>query len=271
MGGHRTAGRRRAPPCSSPPSTSRRPTAWPAAGRHRPRPGHRRGDAGVDEGRPRRHRARGRVCPPSRTHQRTGAILDALGPHTSWSTGTLVEVTVDNGPQAAMIALRALDAEGIVPHDVQPARAQPRRRVPVPHRAPHRGPRTGRGRRPRPDARRRRKRRTGRARGADARRDRESSHDHHRRRTRHRARAPHTPVRRAQHPLAGVGHRHPHPAQPARRHPDPRGAVLLHGPADHVRAAVPLRLRRGHPHRRHQLRQLPDARASSCRRWPSAR
>jgi ABC-2 type transport system ATP-binding protein len=29
--------------------------------------------------------------------------------------GTLVEVTVDNGPQAAMIALRALDAEHIAP------------------------------------------------------------------------------------------------------------------------------------------------------------
>ena len=30
-------------------------------------------------------------------------------------------------------------------------------------------------------------------------------------------------------------------------HPDPRGAVLLDRAADHVRAAVPLRLRRGHP------------------------
>jgi ABC-2 type transport system ATP-binding protein len=47
--------------------------------------------------------------------RRTGTILDTLGPHTSMVTGTLVEVTVDNGPQAAMIGLRALDAEGIAP------------------------------------------------------------------------------------------------------------------------------------------------------------
>ena len=46
---------------------------------------------------------------------RAGAILDTLGPHTSMVNGTLAEVTVDNGPQAAMIALRALDAEGIAP------------------------------------------------------------------------------------------------------------------------------------------------------------
>ena len=48
--------------------------------------------------------------------QRTGAILDSLGPHSALVSGTMVEVTVDNGPQAAMIALRALDAEGIAPH-----------------------------------------------------------------------------------------------------------------------------------------------------------
>jgi len=47
--------------------------------------------------------------------QRTGAILDTLGPHASLVTGTLVEVTVDNGPEAAMAGLRALDAEGIRP------------------------------------------------------------------------------------------------------------------------------------------------------------
>ncbi len=46
---------------------------------------------------------------------RTGTILDALGPHAALVNGTLVEVTVDNGPQAAMIGLRALDAEGITP------------------------------------------------------------------------------------------------------------------------------------------------------------
>jgi ABC-2 type transport system ATP-binding protein len=47
--------------------------------------------------------------------RRTGAILDTLGPHRSSVTGTMVEVTVDDGPQAAMSGLRALDAEGITP------------------------------------------------------------------------------------------------------------------------------------------------------------
>jgi daunorubicin resistance ABC transporter ATP-binding subunit len=46
---------------------------------------------------------------------RTGTVLDTLGPHAALVNGTLAEVTVDNGPQAAMIALRALDAEGIAP------------------------------------------------------------------------------------------------------------------------------------------------------------
>jgi ABC-2 type transport system ATP-binding protein len=47
--------------------------------------------------------------------RRTGTVLDGLGPHVVLVNGTLVEVTVDNGPQAAMVALRSLDAEGIVP------------------------------------------------------------------------------------------------------------------------------------------------------------
>jgi len=47
--------------------------------------------------------------------RRTGVLLDALGPHQALVNGTLVEVTVDNGPEAAMVALRSLDAEGIAP------------------------------------------------------------------------------------------------------------------------------------------------------------
>ena len=47
--------------------------------------------------------------------KRTGIILDGLGSHTSSVNGTQVEVTVEDGPQAAMIALRNLDAEGIAP------------------------------------------------------------------------------------------------------------------------------------------------------------
>jgi ABC-2 type transport system ATP-binding protein len=46
---------------------------------------------------------------------RTGIILDGLGPHTSLVNGTLVEVTVEDGAQAAMVALRNLDTEGIAP------------------------------------------------------------------------------------------------------------------------------------------------------------
>jgi ABC-type multidrug transport system ATPase subunit len=47
--------------------------------------------------------------------RRTSAVLDTLGPHEAIVNGTFVEVTVDDGPQAAMVALRSLDAEGISP------------------------------------------------------------------------------------------------------------------------------------------------------------
>ena len=47
--------------------------------------------------------------------RRTGVILDALGPHQALVSGTLVEVTVDDGPRAAMAGLRNLDAEAITP------------------------------------------------------------------------------------------------------------------------------------------------------------
>ncbi len=46
---------------------------------------------------------------------RTGQLLDSLGPHTPIVSGSMVEVTVDDGPRAAMVALRALDTEHIVP------------------------------------------------------------------------------------------------------------------------------------------------------------
>ncbi len=47
--------------------------------------------------------------------QRAGALLEALGPHPAQVNGTVVEVTVDNGPEAAMTGLRSLDSAGIVP------------------------------------------------------------------------------------------------------------------------------------------------------------
>ncbi len=46
---------------------------------------------------------------------RTAALLDALGPHTPLVNGTVVEVTVDEGPRSAMTGLRSLDQEGITP------------------------------------------------------------------------------------------------------------------------------------------------------------
>ena len=72
--------------------------------------------------------------------------------------------------------------------------------------------------------------------------------------------APHSDRHREPGPLGRLGHPDRHQAQPARHHPHPRGAVLLDRAADHVRAAVPLRLRRRHQRPRGQLRELPDAR-----------
>jgi daunorubicin resistance ABC transporter ATP-binding subunit len=46
---------------------------------------------------------------------RATAVLAAVGSHAPNANGTVVEVTVDNGPAAAMEALRSLDRQGIVP------------------------------------------------------------------------------------------------------------------------------------------------------------
>jgi daunorubicin resistance ABC transporter ATP-binding subunit len=46
---------------------------------------------------------------------RTASILGTLGPHTPTVVGTVVEVTVDNGPESAMAGLRYLDQERITP------------------------------------------------------------------------------------------------------------------------------------------------------------
>jgi len=46
---------------------------------------------------------------------RTGTLLAALGPHAPTVNGTVVEVTVDDGPTSAMAGLRSLDQEGIIP------------------------------------------------------------------------------------------------------------------------------------------------------------
>jgi ABC-2 type transport system ATP-binding protein len=47
--------------------------------------------------------------------RRALGLLGSLGPHTPTVNGTVVEVTVDHGPEAAMAGLRSLDQEGIVP------------------------------------------------------------------------------------------------------------------------------------------------------------
>ena len=47
--------------------------------------------------------------------RRTGTVLDTLGTHSPVVIGTVVEVTVDDGPKSAMAGLRALDQEGITP------------------------------------------------------------------------------------------------------------------------------------------------------------
>jgi daunorubicin resistance ABC transporter ATP-binding subunit len=46
---------------------------------------------------------------------RTRPVLDALGPHTANQNGNVVEVTVEQGAEAAMGALRSLDQLGITP------------------------------------------------------------------------------------------------------------------------------------------------------------
>jgi ABC-2 type transport system ATP-binding protein len=47
--------------------------------------------------------------------QRAVTVLTQVGSHAPNANGTVVEVTVDNGPEAAMEALRALDQQGVTP------------------------------------------------------------------------------------------------------------------------------------------------------------
>ena len=47
--------------------------------------------------------------------QRSAVLFDTLGTHSPVVNGTVVEVTVDNGPESAMLGLRSLDREGIIP------------------------------------------------------------------------------------------------------------------------------------------------------------
>src|ERR1700733_12988610 len=47
--------------------------------------------------------------------ERTGVLFAGLGPHTPAVSGTVVEVTVDDGPSSAMEGLRILDTDGLHP------------------------------------------------------------------------------------------------------------------------------------------------------------
>ena len=68
------------------------------------------------------------------------------------------------------------------------------------------------------------------------------------------------PAEPGQPPVVGrVRHHDDHVAQPAGAHPDARGALLHHVAADHVRAALHLRLRRRHPRPGRPLHPVPDA------------
>jgi ABC-type multidrug transport system ATPase subunit len=47
--------------------------------------------------------------------QRAAELFKPLGSHTPLVSGTVVEVTVDNGPESAMAGLRYLDQAGVIP------------------------------------------------------------------------------------------------------------------------------------------------------------
>jgi ABC-2 type transport system ATP-binding protein len=47
--------------------------------------------------------------------RRTAELFGSLGPHVPAVNGTVVEVTVDDGPTSAMAGLRSLDQAGITP------------------------------------------------------------------------------------------------------------------------------------------------------------
>ncbi len=220
-----------------------RPPGQPS-GRARPRPGHRRGDAGVDEGRPRRHRPRGRPAlprrrPPHRRHPRR--------PRAPLRAGQRHPGRGHRGQRAAGRHAGPADA-GRRRHPPRPrstsaSRASTTSSFPSPATAPRSDEE--------PD--RRRHADAGSAAPAHAPGASRpcpwppgSSHDHRRRRRTDRARGAARLGRHLQDPLGRLGHPDADPAQPAGHHPDPRGALLLDDPADHVRAAVPLRVRRRH-------------------------
>ena len=107
--------------------------------------------------------------------RRTSELFGMLGPHTPTVNGTVVEVTVDDGPTSAMAGLRSLDQAGITPTAFTLPRAQLGRRLPGSDR-PTGGGRDRGDRRPReeatqpiPTARRQR---------SPTHRHPESSHDH---------------------------------------------------------------------------------------------
>ena len=74
----------------------------------------------------------------------------------------------------------------------------------------------------------------------------------------------------APHPLAHVGQPRAGRPQPRARPPDPREAARRDAAADHVRAAVRVRLRQRHQRPRRRLHELPDRRHPRAVDRPSA-
>ena len=155
VGGHREPGRRRdhrAP--HHPVPRGGRPAGQHLVG-HRPRAGHRRGHPDRAEGRPGGDRPRGRAGHHRgrRRHRRSCSAPSAPTPRRV--NGTVVEVTVDDGPRSAMAAPALARPGGDHPDRLHPAGAEPGRRVPGPDRPPDRGrePTDDRGRQRRKTAR----------------------------------------------------------------------------------------------------------------------
>ena len=218
----------------------------------RPRTGHRRGHAGSAQGRPGDLGRLGDPGQPGGAGPLGRAARAVLG---QGAGGRRPRDRADRHGRAQGRRRRpALARRGTHPHRrARPQGAQPRRRVLEPDRAQdhHRRGRRGHGQAeagPGPRGAGPRWGPTGRMPHDDD--------DHLRTR-----RDPRVERRRRQPPVVGRGrHRDHDVAQPARADPHARGGLLHHVAADHVRAALHLRVRRRHPGARWALHPVPDAR-----------
>ena len=100
-----------------------------AAGRPRPRQDHRRGHLGRAEDPAGQRRCSRSASPATGDALRRRALLADLSATPATSRATVLEMTVDNGPAVTADALRRIDAAGITLTRARPARAEPRRRL----------------------------------------------------------------------------------------------------------------------------------------------